>query len=49
MFFVYCNEDILVNVWMNVGICYILNGGCEEICFLIENGCRCECDIGLKF
>lgn len=36
---------------MNLGICYILNGGCEEICILRlrENGSKCECDIGLKF
>lgn len=30
------------------GTCYILNGGCEEICVPEENGRRCECDIGLQ-
>lgn len=30
------------------GTCHILNGGCEEICLPVENGRRCECDIGLK-
>lgn len=33
---------------MNAGTCHILNGGCEEICLPVENGRRCECDIGLK-
>lgn len=33
---------------MNSGTCHILNGGCEEICIPVENGRRCECDIGLK-
>lgn len=33
---------------MNSGTCHILNGGCEEICLPVENGRRCECDIGLK-
>lgn len=33
---------------MNTGTCHILNGGCEEICLPVENGRRCECDIGLK-
>lgn len=26
----------------------MLNGGCQEICLPLENGRRCECDIGLK-
>lgn len=30
------------------GTCHILNGGCEEICLPVENGRRCECDIGLQ-
>lgn len=33
---------------MTSGTCHILNGGCEEICIPIENGRRCECDVGLQ-
>lgn len=31
-----------------IGTCQILNGGCQEICLPVDNGHRCECDIGLK-
>lgn len=30
-----------------LGICQILNGGCDDICILIGEGWECKCDVGL--
>ncbi|XP_061184434.1 low-density lipoprotein receptor-related protein 4-like [Saccostrea echinata] len=30
------------------GTCHFLNGGCEDICVPLQNGRKCQCDLGLK-
>ncbi|XP_056009049.1 low-density lipoprotein receptor-related protein 4-like isoform X1 [Ostrea edulis] len=30
------------------GSCYVLNGGCEDICISTQSGRKCECDLGLQ-
>lgn len=35
-------------LFMCLGTCDILNGGCGEICIPEGNGRRCECDVGLQ-
>lgn len=44
-------KRILLNLLYSIiskGTCQRFNGGCEGICVPQQEGCRCECDVGLQ-